>query len=499
MRIKLILIWSFFLLSGSALAQVERLERIEIDYKDEFYVKGLYNFGENGVVLSAVEDIKRSRRDPKRMYVFYDKDLLELESIEVEVPFRHKLMATHEGETEIHTFYYDSRKGDYTVVTIDATKTSRKEFTGTIGKKLAINRFMVMGNTGVLYASTKKTRILYILNFETGEFKQVELKKGKKKNKLFVIDMLCLPGENEVAITVQEYAKKIMLSTKTYFINRDGEVSEPMALDAGRWDIDDATPTRIDDDQVLIAGTYSKMKAAGAAGMFISSYTEGDQDYFNTYDFTEYENFFKYMSNKRQKKVQKKIARRKSKGKEVSLNVKMAIHNIEKSGKLYYMLGEVYYPTYRTETRTTYVNGRPTTTTYTVFDGYQYTHAVLSTFDMDGEKVDDHIFEMWLSYKPYSVKRFIELNVDDESVKMAFVDGDVLKTKVLDQGDLVDDEDIILIGENANDKVRYSGGSVEHFYGNSFVSYGSQRIKNKKDKNVKKKRNIFYMQKIIIE
>jgi len=483
----------------SVYSQVERLERIEIDYKDEFYVKGLYNFGENGVVLSAVEDIKRSRRDPKRMYVFYDKDLLELESIEVEVPFRHKLMATHEGESRLSTFYYDSRKGEYTIVTIDAKDTRRKDYTGVIGKKLVINRLLVMGNTAVVYGMTKKLRVVYVIDLETGEFRQVPLKKRKKSNKLFVIDMLCLPGENEVAITVQEYARKIMLSTNIYFISRDGDVSEPMELDAGNWDIDDATPTRIDEDQVIVAGTYSKMRAEGATGMFISSYTNGEQDYFNTYNFTDYENFFKYLSNRRQQKVEKKIARKKARGKEVSLNVRMAIHNIEISGDMYYLLGEVYYPTYRTETRTTYINGRPTTTTYTVFDGYQYTHAVLSTFGLDGEKMDDHIFEMWLSYKPYSVKRFIELNVTDDLVKMAFVDGDILKTKVLDQGDLVDDEDISLISENLNDQIRYSGGSVEHFYDNSFISYGSQTIKNKKDRDVKRKRNVFYMQKLIIE
>jgi len=488
------------LLSASSFAQVELLDRIEIDYKDEFYVKGLYNFGEHGVVLSAVEDVRKSRRDPKRMYVFYDKDLIELESFEVDVPFRRKISATYEGEKQLHTFYYDKRNGEFNIVTIDSRNTSRIEYEGEIAKKQFINQFKVIGKTAVLYTSTKRDKFLHIIDLETSTVKKVPFKKIRRSNSIYVIDIQCLPGEEEITVLFQEYQKKIMLSTSLYVINKDGEVSDAIRVNAGNWNIVDGTPTRLENGELIIAGTYSQMKSTGAAGMFVCSFTEGEQNYFNIYDFNEFDNFFEYLSDRAKKKLEKKKKRKARRGKELQVNVRMAIHNVEERDGQLYLLGEAYYPTYRTESYTTYVNGRPTTQYRTVFDGYQYTHAVLSVFDMDGEKLEDHTFKMWLSYKPMYVRRNIELNVDDDIVKMVVVDGTVLRTKILDQGDVVDTETVNLVSETAGDRIRYASiGTVEFFYDNSFISYGKQVIKNKQNKKVKKKRNVFYMQKILIE
>lgn len=496
---QVLLIFMLALCSTNLQAQVQQQERIEIDLKDEFYVKGLYNFGEHGVVLSAVEDLKRSSRDPKRMYIFYDNTLRELESIDVEVDFRRKLMISEEGEHNINTLYYDSRKGEYTVVRIDPVKISRKEFEGVIPSGLSVNGFKCIGDMAVIYASAKKNKLFLIVDLAQSEFRQIDFSKQKRSNKIFMIDMQTLPGEEEVSLTVQEYDKKIMLSTKVYLVNRSGEVSEPFELDAGRWNIVDATPTRVGTDQLIIAGTYSEMRASGAAGLFITSFKGGEQEYFNTHNFTDYEDFFSYLSKRGQDKMERRIEKKKSKGREVNLQIRMALHNIVQSGEYFFVLGEAYYPTYRTETSTTYINGRPTTTTTTVFDGYQYTHAVLSRFNAAGDKLEDYIFEMWPFQKPFYVKKFIEMNVRDELIKMAFVDGSVLKTRVLDQGALIEQDDVELIRENSSDRVRASSGTVEHFYGSSFISYGSQNIKNKEDRDVKRKRNVFFMQKIIIE
>lgn len=499
MRTKLVTVL-ILCLSFSSFAQVELLDRIEIDYKDEFHVKGLYNFGENGVVLSAVENLRKSRRDPKRMYVFYDTDLHELESFEVDVDFRRKIAATYEGEKQLHTFYYDRRKGEYTLVTIDSRTTSRKEYEGTIDPKLSINKLRVLDKTAVLYTSTKREQHLQIIDLESGDVKKVPFKKVKRSNNIYVIDMQCLPGEEEITVLFQEYRKKIMLSTSLYVIQKDGEITDAISVDAKGWNIVDGTPTRLAGGELIIAGTYSEMKSSGATGMFVSSFSDEDQNYFNTYEFSEFENFFEYLSDRAKKKLEKKKKRKARRGKEMSVSVRMALHNIEERDGQLYLLGEVYYPTYRTESYTTYVNGRPTTQYRTVFDGYQYTHAVLSVFDMEGEKLEDHTFKMWLSYKPMFVRRNIELNVEDDIIKMVVVDGTVLKTKILDQGDLVDNESVNLVSENQGDKIRYASmGTVEYFYENNFISYGSQTIKNKQNKNIKKKRTVFYMQKIVIE
>ena len=91
--------------------------------------------------------------------------------------------------------------------------------------------------------------------------------------------------------------------------------------------------------------------------------------------------FLEYLPARKQAKVERKQKRKEKKGKEMNINYLIASHDIIKKGDKYIMLGEAYYPTYRTETRTD-ANGN--VTYRTVFDGYQYTHAVVAGFDKDG-------------------------------------------------------------------------------------------------------------------
>jgi hypothetical protein len=478
--------------------QVEYLDRVELDYKNDFYVSQLYNFHENGILISAVEDVKRSQRDPKRIYVLYDTDLAQLESFEVDVTFRQKLTATHEGEKSLHTLYYDMRKGEYTIVSIDPMNSKRFTYEGDLPPRLDITSIRVIGKMAVINAFLRKKRVLYIIDLEVGSFVERFYEKQSRRNDIYLIDVVALPGEKEVCITAQEYARKVMVRTSLYLINLEGEISKPYTLDAGNRNIVDATPTRMSESEIIVAGTYSKLKSTGAEGMFICSFEGNNQKYFKSYDFLDFENFFSYMSERSQEKMEKKIDRKKQRGKEVSINVRMVLHEVLRSDGLNYLLGEVYYPTYRTETRTTYINGRPTTTTYQVFDGYQYTHAVLCSFDENGDKVEDDIFEMWLMYKPFYVKKFVELTIEENTIRMVYVDGNRLVTKVLEDGDLRNKESISLEGSKAHDEIRGSVGTIEQFYGNNFIAYGTQRIKNTKDDDVKRKRNVFYMQKIVI-
>ena len=76
-----------------------------------------------------------------------------------------------------------------------------------------------------------------------------------------------------------------------------------------------------------------------------------------------------------------------------------------------------------------------TTTTHTeqVFDGFQYTHAVLVNFDSEGKIVWDQCFEMWPAYKPFYVKKFISLAQDNEdAINMVFVSKEQICSKSID-------------------------------------------------------------------
>lgn len=50
-----------------------------------------------------------------------------------------------------------------------------------------------------------------------------------------------------------------------------------------------------------------------------------------------------------------------------------------------------------------------------------------------------------------------------------------------------------------NDKTRLSYAEIIHWYDNYFLSYGIQRIINRKDKDVERKRTVFFFNKIKLD
>jgi hypothetical protein len=54
-------------------------------------------------------------------------------------------------------------------------------------------------------------------------------------------------------------------------------------------------------------------------------------------------------------------------------------------------------------------------------------------------------------------------------------------------------------GSLDNDKVRFASSEIYFWYDNYFLSYGVQRIKNTKDDDVKRKRNVLFVNKITFE
>jgi hypothetical protein len=139
-----------------------------------------------------------------------------------------------------------------------------------------------------------------------------------------------------------------------------------------------------------------------------------------------------------------------------------------------------------------------------VFDGYQYTHAVLARFDAVGEMRWDQIFEMSPWSKPYYVKRFVSIaSGTANAINMAFVDGNkfVSKSFALD-GALNSSKhsDEIDTGQKG-DRSRWASTDMSHWYEHYFIVCGTQRIKNDEEDAVKankgkKKRDVFFVNKI---
>ena len=350
----------------------------------------------------------------------------------------------------------------------------------------------------------KRAPLLISINWKTGEQNIIPINipdVSPKKTQLE--DFQVLESANELFLYVKAALEKRKSDIYVLQLNDRGEKEEIYNLtDNIEENIIEISTSKISDDQYVFTGTYSKKYTINSDGLFFCQAKKERIDFLEFYPFLELENFLSYLPEKRQEKLEKK--KKEKKGKSLKLSYRIAPHEVIKLADGYLFLGEAYYPTYRTETYTTtsVSNGVSTTSTHTrqVFDGFQYTHAILCKFDKRGKLVWDEIFEMYPRYKPFEVKKLISISDrNDKALKLVFASQDKIVAKAIDyEGNVILDKQSEEIGTNfEGDKSKSSFSNVDYWYKNYFIAYGQQKIKNKEGSaNVKSKRKIFFISKV---
>ena len=187
------------------------------------------------------------------------------------------------------------------------------------------------------------------------------------------------------------------------------------------------------------------------------------------------------------------------KGKEISFDYKLLVHDIIKRDSSYIMIAEAYYPEYHTVTYTSVDSyGRPETVSYTVFDGYRYTDALIACFDKQGELLCDNSFEIW-NILTFNLHERVKVLIDGDDIMLAYSNEGEIASKIIRGNEVIEGKQYTKIeSKYSSDKLISDYNSdMEYWYGNYFISYGYQKIKNKQQD--KSKRTVFYFNKIAFE
>lgn len=483
-----------FLLAFVSNGQVQQIDRIEIPVSKDYSIRAVYNFGADGLLVSTKELRDKSKRDPDRVFRHYNSNLEEVGSYNIEVPFRQKFAWSYEADSSVFILNHDTKFGDFTLIELRAKDLSESRIKGKFPPRTTVKRMFCYQNFTVFYAYIgKRKQKLFILDRSNGNLTDFDLKAESRKKMFSDLDVHVADDGNSAYMMFEICTKKRCDEYLLYVFDSNGEF-KVTPIDPGENRIISATMTTLNDGEFILAGTYSDRPKGSGKGMFISHYQNGQQQYFNTFPFTGFENFFDYLSDRQKRRLDRIKRRREQRGRELEYSIRMVLHEVIEIEGQYIVVGEAYYPTYRSETRTT---AQGTTVTYTVFDGYQYSHATLAAFSKQGEKLYDNTFTMFLYDKPYSVKRFIEVGVDGKQISMVYVDDKFIRTKIFEDGDVVEEENSELMETGREgDRVRGTTSELEFWYDQYFVSYGYQYIKNKQDKSVKKRRYVFFLQKL---
>ncbi len=266
----------------------------------------------------------------------------------------------------------------------------------------------------------------------------------------------------------------------------------------------------MEDIRNLIVGTYGAKKSDYSQGLFLGLVDQENKQNIEYFNYADFDNFFNYMKAKRQKRISDKIDRKKVKGKKIKFNYRLLVHEVFKQGDTYILLGEAFYPKYSSPSASNvgfypgqYGGYGYGTQDYMPmnFAGYRYTHGVVAAFDSKGTMLWDNSFEIE-DVLSYSLEQFIHAAFTDHGIVLLYLYDNQIRSKIISGNEVIegkkfDDLKLSFEDDKVNNYTSTKIGGLEKWYGNTFIAYGVQRIKNLKDSGVKLNRKVFYINKIV--
>ncbi|MEO1051183.1 MAG: hypothetical protein AAFX87_11180 [Bacteroidota bacterium] len=480
-----------------ALAQQDKELRLEIPVKPSAPKPELIAMGEQGFILVnknyGVEDGERT--------IYIEKYDAKFEkNWQNEIKYNKKLrLGRYEYFEDLTTLYMifneDSRE-ELQVFRINAITGHIDEYNFYYLSRLTINNFTVDDN--ILYAAgtLKRQPVALALNLNTNRVSPIpSVYDGKS---VFIQDIRNV-NDKEIGLTVSlEQNRRRMIILRTFRKDKTNSFNDLRIQPEPEYDLINAKASKLaNGNKKIVIGTFGFRNNENSQGFYFSRYnSNGDQDYIKYHSFTDLDNFFSFLDEKQRIKTELRAERKKQKGKDLKVQYRLLVHDVIDSDDQYIMIGEAYYPVYRTE-RINNFYGRRNYQTRLIFDGYQYTHAVIAGFDKQGELVWDHSFKIE-DVKSFTLKERVKLNLEDTNLTLLYnLEGKINRLEIAD-GEIVDEEeDLELASKYDSDQIKFADlGESEYWYKNYFLAWGYQRIKNQQNEASKKKRSVFYVNKL---
>jgi hypothetical protein len=256
-------------------------------------------------------------------------------------------------------------------------------------------------------------------------------------------------------------------------------------------------------DAQVVAGVYGSRNGEYSRGIFVAEINQAGEYKINYHNFSELQNFFNYMKVRREKRVKERIERRKIKGKKSRFNYRLLVQEVVPYGDQYIMLGEAFYPHYTYTGSNAFgisqFYSNPLMRGDRVFDGYQYTHAIVIGFDKNGNLKWDNSFEI-NDVKSFELQQLVKISPDDNRIVLLYLYDNLIRSKIIKDNQVLEgktadpvkskfETDIVKEKDTRNSKLNY-------WYSEHFFASGIQKVRNSLTGNESGYRKVFFINKL---
>jgi hypothetical protein len=498
---------------GNTKASVtERLLRVEINAKSDDETYRLIPCGVKGVVIfyKSLEIVEPDK--VKWYFAFYNQDLQLLWSKGIALANTLEYKKSSLDPDTLSLFFRTNDKAknvefNFQIVRLDFGK---GVFTGN-GGRFPDNAEVVdfLTRKGKAYigfnAKNEPARIM-LLDMQTGKQVVTPLSKGSVSTLMQVyvdssgsrmitsVRKFILKNQSEFVLSVLDSAASLLSEINITSASADHELNAMCFMPA-------------DHGEILVAGTYGSppvqksssgnTMAGESTGLFFTKVVNDQQQPIMFYNFLELKNVNLLVGQKDMEALKKKSEKKNKSLNEYSLDLTLILHPLIEKNNEFVLMAELFSPQYHSENFTDYdFYGRPFTSTYSVFDGYRFSNALIAGFDKNGKLMWDNSIDI-RNLVSFELNPKVLRYDQGNNIVMAYLSEGKIASKIIHNDEVIEKTDFSPVElEYPNDKlVSETKSRILWWYDNFFLCYGYQDIKNVSlERN--NKRLVFYFNKV---
>lgn len=490
--------------------QSKKPVRLELEVKDDSEIYKVVPLEDNGAAIIFLS--KEDADNGQIIWVtsFLDSKLKEKNRFNFQLPKGFILEEALYNKNRLVAFFYTNRASidtNFYLVDFNLQDSSMAQVHYPVPERAGMSHFTLGEEYAIAGINTRDDKSM-ILRYNLGNHETSVLSSGiSGKTVIESAGINTATGGFSVIMRTTQSAKK-----RSYYLVKFSRAGEPYHTHTFKFQdllINTAYIHEIDSKSDIILGSYGtssrtrniegqEMIGVASTGFFSLIVNENGEEKINTYDFSEFDKFYRYLRRPAEIVPRRTLLRRdRTTSREIGTDHNLLTHKIFKHQGEYVFLAEAYYPEYRTVTTMVYdYYGRPYPSTYSVFEGFRYLTTFIAGFDASGELKWNNDLELSDALTQTLNERVTPYYSDSSNLMLCYVDGDRIAYKIIDKGQNLTNVSYAKVEPmHRHDKIQKESNSyILPWYRDYFLVYGYETIRNSYTSD--KAKSIFYISKM---
>lgn len=470
----LLLIWIACFFPPFSQAQLERVGHVEFSSTSSFDESfEIFPLGHQGV-LALFRTGVLSGRNEQWVFQRLDTDLKTIWTASYRLDSRYVPVMAYQNDTHAYWVFAEPDTDKFLFLQLNLDNGYQDVHEGKLLASMDLHHFKVMGSKAILAGYYRARPVVVVFSFFD---KTTRVLPGlyERNSELNGVDI----NETDGLINVITYTfrkRQCLFQIKTY--NYEGRLIKTTTLTDEEYSIISGQIVPLNESDAYLIGNYSIGCTPFSQGIYISHIVDTQPDKLEYIEFSELQNFFNFMRPKRKARMEARISKRKSLGKQNRFRYRLLLHDLIETEDEIILVAEVYYPNYRNYTNASGVNMNSfMRSSMRTQDGFRYTHAIVCGFNKEGKYMWDNSFAI-KNLVSYDLQQMVQLSRFGDYWVLAYPDEGNIHTEVIKREKVVVESTKHELRSKDRSLFFHENAGLAAWYDRYFMTFGKQRPEN---------------------